>query len=154
MSNRKIKVTFLLFVCLCCVLCNTAYSVDNKAHDRADINYRTYATNFKDSALIGCLQIAYKKINNLDNEDLRNTQRVFWPEWIDYDFDNINKTEFTIQELKRLSEKYIEETGKLKGEPRSTLYSLGCLNFYHSDDFDKLTKKFIIHPSQTFKKDH
>lgn len=145
-----------LSIILLFLFCTNAYAIDQnkqQAYDKANISNRSYGTNFKDYALLRCLQIANKKLNNPDNKDLNWAVSVFFPEWIAFEADDIEKTKNTMKAIDRLSEKYIENAGGLKQDAKATLYTFGCLNFYHSHDLEKLMLSFVLHPEMSLREE-
>lgn len=148
---------FLFLIAFFLLVGTSIYAKDQnnyQHYDKANIKNRTYGSNFKNFALLNCLQIANKKINNLENKDLQGATRTFMPEWITFEADDIEKIKKTMIEINRLSEKYIKKVGGLKQDPNATIYTLGCLNFYHSDDLDNLMRSFVIHPDLTFREEY
>lgn len=142
---KKIVQVALLFL----ISINIYASGENnyQHYDKADIKNRAYGTNFKDLALMICMQIANKKLNKPIDKDLENTIGALWSaEWFSFDAENTDKTKRTINELNRLSEQYITSAGTLKHDPNATTYAFKCLNFYHSDDLDDLMRSFVISP--------
>jgi len=150
------KIIYL--VCLFFVLIHTnVYGINKKVnyhYDKADIKNRTYGQNFKDYALISCLMNAEEKLNRPLNKDLQWSISGYLQEWIDFDLDNIKKTKYILNEINLLSKKYIDNAGGLQANPKATIYTFGCLNFYHSDDLDKLMKQFVLHSNMTFRQNY
>lgn len=149
------KILFLISLFLS--LCTNVYAASQNNHqhyDKANIKNRSYGLNFKDFALLNCLQIADKKLNKPVNKDLKGATGSFIQEWVAFDADDTEKTKMTMSEINRLSEKYINEVGRLKRDPNATVYTLGCLNFYHSDDLNNLMRSFVTHPELTFREEY
>lgn len=148
---------FLFIILLFLLTFTNAYGQDQNSYqhyDEANIKNRTYGTNFKDFALLNCLQVADKKLNNSYNEDLQKSTGTFLQEWIAFDAEDIDKTKITMREINRLSEKYISDVGGLAYDLNATVYTLGCLNFYHSDELDNLMHSFVIRPKMTFREEY
>lgn len=146
-----------LFICLLmgCFSFNTASSAnkDNQSHyDKADIGYRTYASNFKDCALAICLNIAFSKHDSILEEDVNATTGALMERWIDFDADTY--LDKTLKKLPSLIDKYLKQPYGSQFYPNSNLSILKCMDFYHSDDLNKLTEEFVVHPNRTYKQDH
>lgn len=144
------KVIILSAFCLGLFYTN-AYGMGQKKSqhfDKAKIENRTNAENFKDYALMIYLLIADEKLNRPVNKDLQWSTSGYLQEWIDADLENIKKTEHTLNEINRLSKKYINSAGGLKHDPKATVYAGGCLDFYHSDELNQLMKYFVVNPNK------
>lgn len=129
-----------------------AYGKDQKTHqhyDKAKRENRSNAENFKDYVLITCLKFADKKAQRPVNKDLSWSIKSYIQDWIDADLENIEKTEYTMNEISQLSKKYINNAGGIQDVPEGTAYASGCLDLYHSDDLDKLMKYFVVNPNKT-----
>lgn len=127
------------------------YGKNQKIHqhyDKADISNRTNGENFKSYALMQCLLIANKKLKMPENRDLQWSTSGYLQEWIDLDLDNIKKIDHIFSEIERLSNKYINNAGGLKSTPEATVYTAGCLDFYYSDELDKLMKRSVLNPNK------
>lgn len=145
---KKIFLFFVLFLSLFHI---NAYGVEQKKprhYDKANITDRTNAENFKDYALMTCLQFADEKAHRPINKDLSWSIRGYLQNSIDFDLDNIKKTEYTLNEIVRLSKKYIDHAGGIQDVPEGTAYIRGCIDFFHSDELNKLMKNFVLRPNQ------
>ncbi|CAI3940884.1 T6SS amidase immunity protein Tai4 family protein [Commensalibacter papalotli (ex Botero et al. 2024)] len=70
---------------------------------------------------------------------------------MDYNFGQPNKIQ---GKLDKLIENYLKQTYKSQMHPKSKLYIFKCMDLYHSDDLDRLTKEFVAHSNRTCKQDH
>lgn len=134
---------------------NTAYAAkkENQDHyDKADIGYRTYASNFKDYALAECLHVAFAKNDPILKEDANASMEALMEMWIDFDADTY--LDRTLNKISPLIDKYLKQPYGSSIYPKSKLLIMKCMDFYHSDDLDKLTKEFVVHPNRTYKQDN
>ncbi|WP_086632132.1 T6SS amidase immunity protein Tai4 family protein [Commensalibacter intestini] len=147
---KKICIIVLLN-CFYFINCQAMDKIAQIHYDKADIGYRNYGSNFKDSVFATCLQKAFGSQNPTFNEDAKATRGALFEMWINFDF---KKTGKVTQKLNKLIQQYLNQPYGSSIYPKSKMYILKCMDLYHSDDLDKLTKEFVIHPNRTYKQDN
>lgn len=147
---KKILIIALLG---CCYFINSqaANKTTQIHYDKADVGYRTYGSNFKDYVLAACLQKAFGNHDSTFNEDAKASKGALLEMWIDFNFKKSDKIQ---DELGKVIQKYLNQSYGSQIYPKSKLYIFKCMDLYHSDDLDKLTKESVIHPNRTYKQDH
>lgn len=106
---------------------------------------RTFIQNYKDMVLGNCLAQAYGDIASMD----AGSSVSALIEWTYYNMDKSIDEEIRIIDS-YLSRNYLNllAEAEIKG---IKFDFLKCLDLYHSKDLDKLAKKMIEHPQNTFR---
>ncbi|PIT16446.1 hypothetical protein BGI32_04580 [Snodgrassella alvi] len=106
---------------------------------------RTFIQNYKDMVLGNCLAKAYGDIASMD----AGSSVSALIEWTYYNMDKSIDEEIRIIDS-YLSRNYLNPL--VEAEIKGIKFDfLKCLDLYHSKDLDKLAKKMIEHPQDTFR---
>ncbi|WP_218965091.1 type VI secretion system amidase immunity protein Tai4 [Snodgrassella alvi] len=106
---------------------------------------RTFIQNYKDMVLGNCLAKAYGDIASMD----AGSSVSALIEWTYYNMDKSIDAEIKIIDS-YLSRNYLNPL--VEAEIKGIKFDfLKCLDLYHSKDLDKLAKKMIEHPQDTFR---
>lgn len=141
-----------IFTIICCFSCISAYGQITTTNKGFPIAYRHYGSNFKDYALTYCLEKVFSKHDASFHEEAQAMEGTLMERWIDFDFNKDNQK--TLTKLSALTDKYLKQFYGSQMHPKAKLSILKCMDLYHSDDLDKLTKEFVTHPNRTYKQDN
>lgn len=111
---------------------------------------RTYAQNFKDMVLAECLVKAFPK-NPIYTRDIASSYHAL----IEWTYFDLEKAPI---ETTKLVEKFLAlDYSNLFADTESPGIEWNffkCLDLYHSNDLEEMTKKFVIHPNKTFREEN
>lgn len=122
--------------------CATVPAVDRGLPEAA---FRTFAVNYKDMMLAGCIAMAYKDVPEVA-KDAQRTGGAFM-EWTRYDVESA--TGVNVQIIDR----YLARTYHAKEAPDVRLDLLKCFDMYHSAELDAQVKQYVDRPSDTYADD-
>lgn len=110
--------------------------------------YRTFETNYKDMTLATCIDTAYA--NNADVSKDAGSSVTAMREWTYYDLER-SPALITTLVAKYLARDYTHPL--VESEIKGVKFDfLKCLDLYHSQELDALTKKLVDHPTRTYMK--
>ncbi len=120
----------------------------SKLGDKTEADSRTYAQNYKDAMLAGCIARAYEK-ETLAYKDSRDTASLLM-EWSNYDAEN------SLDEIDRIQNKYLnrEYHDPLIENKDSKFELLKCFDMYHSKELNNQVQRFVSKPKDNFRKDN
>jgi len=147
MTPRGFSTVLLIGLAAC-----SANALDNasdkaKIGDSPEAGSRTYAQNYKDMMLAGCIARAYEKDASASND--ASSSADVMREWTQYDAENGSKP---MDELIRhyLNRDYHHPFVEYKGVQFSLLK---CLDMYHSKELDAQVKRYVGNPNRTYRQD-
>ena len=121
------------------------------AHAPARVNdglpeaaHRTYAVNYRDMMLAGCIAMAYRDAPQAD--DARRSASAF-KEWTRYDMESA--TGVNVQIIDR----YLARQYHAKDAPDVRLDLMKCLDMYHSEELEQQVQQYVDRPSATYADD-
>jgi hypothetical protein len=141
--GASVNVRFALLLVLlgagCAAAVPAATAVDRGLPEAA---MRTYAVNYKDMMLAGCIAAAYKDAP-LVVKDAGYSASGF-NEWTRYDVESATGVE------DQVIERYLARTYHAKEAPDVRLDLMKCLDMYHSAELDAQMRKYVDRPSATY----
>lgn len=103
---------------------------------------RTYAVNYKDMMLAGCIAMAYKDVPKAAGDAQRSAGAL--NEWTRYDMESATGVNVTI------IDRYLARTYHAKEAPDVRLDLMKCLDMYHSEELDAQVRQYVDRPSATY----
>lgn len=144
---KKIYFTFLGLILI--FLKITSYAADaptSKQFGLPKAAYRTYAQNYKDSALAFCIAKAYESEPKTYTDAIATADGL--DNWGSYDIEN------STGEIPRLVKSYlIRDYPSFQG-PTIKLNLLKCIDLYHSKELEELVKRYVSEPNRTYRQDN
>jgi hypothetical protein len=136
-----------LIVARCAVVSTGSATTPARPIDRGlpEAATRTYAVNYKDMMLAGCIAMAYKADLQIA-EDVRRSAGAL-NESTRYDVENA--TGVNVQIIDR----YLARTYHAKEAPDARLDLLKCIDMYHSAELEAQVKQYVDRPSATYASD-
>ena len=128
--------------------CPANASDEAKAGDSPEAGSRTYAQNYKDMLLAGCIARAYDKEEDA-SKDASSTASVLL-EWTQYD------AEHSPDAIDSLLKGYLNrDYHHFLVEYQGVKFGLlKCLDMYHSKELDAQVKRYVGKPNHTYRQDH
>ena len=122
-------------------------SDETKTGDTPEAGNRTYAQNYRDMLLAGCIARAYDK-ETAASKDASSTASVLL-EWTQYDAEH---SPDAIDSLlnRYLNRDYHHPFVEYKGVHFDLLK---CLDMYHSKELDAQVKRYVGKPNRTYRQD-
>ncbi|PIT52155.1 hypothetical protein BHC44_07880 [Snodgrassella alvi] len=143
MRKFKLRILYGCFLVLLPHLCNAS----NNDINSPEAPSRTFIQNYKDMVLGNCLAKAYLngEIASMDS----GSSVSGLEEWTYYDLEESPQAVQHLIEM-YLSRNYLNPLAE--SEMKGVKFDfLKCLDLYHSKDLDKLAKRMIEHPQDTFR---
>ncbi|MCO6503916.1 MAG: type VI secretion system amidase immunity protein Tai4 [Snodgrassella sp.] len=141
MKKFKMQILCSCYFILLPLVCS-ASSINSMTPEAVN---RTFIQNYKDMVLGNCLAQAYGDIASMD----AGSSVSALIEWTYYNMDKSIDEEIRIIDS-YLSRNYLNPLAE--AEIKGIKFDfLKCLDLYHSKDLDKLAKKMIEHPQDTFR---
>ena len=106
---------------------------------------RTYAVNYKDMMLAGCIATAYKGAPQAAN-DAEYSAGAFH-EWTRFDMESATGVN------DKIIDRYLARTYHAKEAPDVRLDLMKCLDMYHSAELDAQVRQYVDRPSATYAED-
>jgi Type VI secretion system (T6SS), amidase immunity protein len=106
---------------------------------------RTYAENYKDMMLAGCIAMAYRDVPAV-TDDARHTASAL-NEWTEYDAERA--TGVNVQIIDR----YLARTYHAKERPDIQLNLLKCIDMYHSKELEAQVSTYVDRPTASYADD-
>lgn len=132
----------LLWVLLgagCATAMPAAAAVDRGLPEAA---HRTYAVNYRDMMLAGCIGQAYKDAPQVAND--ANYSANGFNEWTSFDAESATGVNGQI------IDRYLARTYHAKEAPDIRLDLMKCLDMYHSAELDAQVKQYVDRPDATY----
>lgn len=128
--------------------CSANASNEAKSGDSPEAGGRTYAQNYKDMLLAGCIARAYEK-EAIAFDDANSTASVLL-EWTYYDAEN------SPEAIDKLLKHYLNrDYHHFLVEYQGVKFGLlKCLDMYHSKELDAQVKQYVGKPNHTYRQDH
>lgn len=111
-----------------------------------DAASRTYAQNYKDSALAFCIAKAYAKEPGAADDASSTADGI--DHWGSFDQENATG------KVPSLVEKYLAREYRSWQGPPAQLNLLKCLDMYHGPELETQVRRFVPHPKRTWRQDH
>jgi len=111
-----------------------------------DAPSRTYAQNYKDSALAFCIAKAYQAEPRAKADAVATAGGL--DTWTSYDLEN------STGEIPKLVERYLAREYSSKQGPDTRLDLMKCIDMYHGKELAALVKKYVLQPTHTYNQDN
>lgn len=142
MSNSRTVILFILFSCLFfypTVQADTSPKLPEAAS-------RTYAQNYKDSALAFCISSAYAQHPEVSHDAISSASALDY--WSQYDLEN------STEKIPELVKTYLARQYASHQGAGTRLDLMKCIDLYNGPELDALTKQYVGKPEQTYRNEN
>lgn len=134
------------FVATVLTLVFESASAEQKHLELPEVASRSYAQNFKDLALSACIAAAYAS-DPKASADAGATTGGLASTWTNDD------AELAAGEITRLVAKYLAREYHSIHGPGIKLDLMKCLDLYHGEELDRLTRRVVPQPNRSYRQD-
>lgn len=112
----------------------------------SELRHRPYIETFKDMALSTCVARAYAAAPKVKSDG--EAAASGYLEFGDFDVERGGEP------LAALINRYLDRRyGSFQG-PSVKLNMMKCIDLYHSDELDALGRRYVLHPRQSYEREH